>query len=72
MSIETLTRYVNKYNGAMIQNPSGNWVKFEEAVEASSNSLQLLKDEIADLKKELSCYRKRDQFNREAKNYDCY
>lgn len=53
MSVANLTRYTvfhNEYcdwNCGLMPQHDGNLVKFEEAVEASSNSLQQLKAEIA-------------------------
>jgi len=55
MSVANLTRYENLLIGdltderEMIECATGSYVKFEEAVEASSNSLQQLKAEIAAL-----------------------
>ena len=53
MSVANLTRYseggceCGRYgDDAMYADTDGEWVKFEEAVEASSNSLQQLKAEI--------------------------
>ena len=52
MSIANLTRYENLLVGdlsderEMIECATGSYVKFEEAVEASSNSIQQLKAEI--------------------------
>jgi len=60
MSVANLTRYslfapgVSKFNGDLKPNPHfGEWVKFGEAMEASSNSLQQLKAEIAALAEKL-------------------
>jgi len=53
MSVANLTRYENLLIGdltderEMIECATGSYVKFEEAVEASSNSIQQLKAEIA-------------------------
>jgi len=79
MSVANLTRYSCKvvdsgshqYTG-MVPWCLGEYVKFEEAMEASSNSLQQLKAEIVALQKELSCYRNRARFVKETKIYDCY
>jgi len=56
MSVANLTRYTEflRYDGhtsaaLMVESSTGAYVKFEEAVEASSNSLQQLKAEIAAL-----------------------
>lgn len=60
MVIANLTRYeLEQYGdggwsggwGEMSECDSGEWVKFEEAMEASSNSLQQLKAEIAEVRK---------------------
>jgi hypothetical protein len=59
MSVANLTRYENLLIGdltderEMIECATGSYVKFEEAVEASSNSIQQLKAEIAALTEEL-------------------
>ena len=53
--VALLTRYVihfkhigDDYETNAVVSKNGDWVKFEEAVEASSNSLQQLKAEIAE------------------------
>ena len=54
MSVANLPRYnmsrwmlLGDRHTVSTLDPSGEWVRFEEAVEASSNSLQQLKAEIA-------------------------
>jgi len=59
MSVANLTKYslselgsgitTGQYSAMMVVDSNGDFVKFEEAVEASSNSLQQLKAEIAAL-----------------------
>ena len=51
--VANLTRYKRMYDKSpnptlceMVADRNGEWVKFEEAVEASSNSIQQLKAEI--------------------------
>ena len=53
MSVANLTRYTtglhNDGSYIEVESKTGEWVKFEEAMEASSNSLQQLKAEVAAL-----------------------
>jgi hypothetical protein len=58
MSVANLTRYdlehiSVKHTRELVPSTVGDWVKFEEVAEASSNSLQQLKAEIAALANEL-------------------
>jgi len=43
-----------------------------EKLNSTPSAEQQLKDKIAALEKELSCYRERDRFGQETKNYECY
>jgi len=64
MSVANLTRYDQDRDcdcgqtclSGMCEYPDGEYVKFEEAVEASSNNLQQLKAEIAALATRLEHY----------------
>jgi heme/copper-type cytochrome/quinol oxidase subunit 2 len=67
----------NYCNGNILCNSQRPVIEYVE--EAQQNALvdlqtvnQQLKAEIAALKKELSCYRNREQFVKETKIYDCY
>lgn len=53
------------------------WCRIKKAAleslqQSGEAPVQQLKAEIAALKKELSCYRNREQFVKETKIYDCY